>query len=495
MSTPTLRHAPESTPLQHHLAAQIAQIEADPTDVGAWSRSVKAMVDLGAFRDAVAAQQQVIALSPGEAEPWSELGRIHIVRGGRVEVVLECFDKALQLDPMHHKTRVRRGMFLMQHACLDEAGASFAQVLKVDPEHMGARAGAALVLDRLGDPKTAWELLKRTQGRPTTSYALAASTVARHASVPEQAIPIVKRCRTRAAEFDQALLSSSLGDLQDAVGQYAQAWRSWEAGNRGRNLSFDAHAHDRAIQAIVQLTDSPIEQVGPSDPRPVFVVGMPRSGTTLLETLLDSHSGVQGIGESLAITDIARRVAQIYETESYLLALDKIPEIGHQLGEAYLEVLDGSAPGALRVIDKLPNNALHLSVISSILPGARVIWCERNEDDVAVSCFQMSLGAGLPWATSLAGIRCWQRNLRKLKAHWEATLPLEILTVHYEDLVGDPEGEARRVTAFLDLPFESSMLNFHEKRRQVATASFDQVTEPIHTRRVGRSENFRSFLK
>jgi cytochrome c-type biogenesis protein CcmH/NrfG len=494
MSTETLLRPPARTSQQQNLAAQIAQIEKDPTNVAAWERSVLVLLELGKFQDAAKAQKQVIALSPGEAEPWSELGRIQILGSVRGETVLESLDRALQEDPTHHKTRIRRGMYLLHQARVSEAGASFAQVLKFAPEHMDARAGAALVLDRQGDAATAWTLLAQTTGRPTTSYAIACATVALHNKNPAEAIPVVKRCLKNAVGHDEALMHYSLGDLQDAAGRYGQAWRSWELGNKGRNLSFDRRAHDRAVQALVQLTPGPLEQVGPTDPRPVFVVGMPRSGTTLLETVLNAHSGLTGIGESHALTDIVRHIPKVFDKTSYLEVLQKIPEIGHQLGAAYLEELDREAPGARRVIDKMPNNALHLAVVSCILPGARVIWCERNEDDVAVSCFQKSLGAGLPWAANLGDIRCWQRNLRKLKAHWEATLPLQILTVHYEDMVGDPETQARRIAAFLDVPFELGMLEFHKTRRHVATASFDQVNEAIHTRSVGRSERFRAFL-
>jgi hypothetical protein len=142
----------------------------------------------------------------------------------------------------------------------------------------------------------------------------------------------------------------------------------------------------------------------------------------------------------------------------------------------------------------MPNNALHLALVGVALPGARIIWCERDDDDVALSCFQQTLSPGLSWATTIEGIRCWQRGLRALKAHWEATLSQPILTVRYEDLVAEPEAQARRIADFLGLPFDPAMLDFGGARRHVATASYDQIHEPIHARRVGRAAPYRAFL-
>ncbi|MCB9670141.1 MAG: sulfotransferase [Alphaproteobacteria bacterium] len=494
MSTAVADLPVPSRSTQHVLASHLGRLERDPTDLASWKGAVESMLELGAFQDAVRAQEQIVALCPTDPDAWSELGRIHIVKGSR-ERPIECFQEALKLDPMHHRSRVRLGMLLLHHADLETAGDCFAQVLRMDPENMEARAGAAQVLDRKGDAATAWKLIESTRGRPSTLFAIAAATVGLHARQPKAALRIVKKALSRAQGHDRSMLYYAEGDLHDALNHPSQAWRAWESANKARRLTFDGRAHDRVIQALIHVTRHVPAPTGPTDERPVFVVGMPRSGTTLLETMIDAHPLAQGVGELHALRDIVAEVPRIFGSgNSWLEHVERIPEVAFELGQAYLDEIGRLAPGAQRVVDKMPNNALHLAVASMCLPGARFIWSERDEDDVAVSCFQKSLGAGLAWTNDLADIRCWQRNLRLLKAHWEAVLPNPMLTVHYEDVVADPEGQARRIAEFLGIPYDPAMLRFHENRRQVATASFDQVTEKIHSRRVGRAEKYRAFL-
>jgi tetratricopeptide (TPR) repeat protein len=481
-------------PAQHSLAACLARLERDPTDRAAWQASAVAFVAMGAYADAVAAQKQVVALEDGDAAAWHELGRLQILEGRRADAV-DSLNAALARRPGLHEARVRLGMLHLHRAELDEAGMCFGTVLQADPERMDARAGAAQLLDRKGDVASAWELVSTTRGRPSTALAIAAATVGLHSGNREKALRIVRKAQERAQGHDRSMLHHAEGDLLDALGRHGAAWRAWSAGNAERRLSFDRAAHDKVVGALIALTKTLPTPTGPADDRPVFVVGMPRSGTTLLETMLDAHGQIHGVGELSTIPELAGAIPRLLGGGStYLQHLDRLPEIAPDLGRAYLTELDGLAPGAVRAVDKMPHNALHLAVVATCLPGARVIWMDRDPDDVAVSCFQKTLSAGLPWATSLAGIRCWQRNLDRLRTHWEAVLPNPMLTVRYEDLVADPEAQSRRVCAFLDVPFDEEMLRFHEARRQVATASFDQVTEPIHTRRVGRGAAYRPFM-
>ncbi len=486
---------PSPTPLQRLLTEQLARLDADPTDVTAWRAAARAMAEMGQVADAVQAQSRVVALRPGFADGWVELG-VYKARLGVRNDPEACYRRALQIDPHQHDARARLGHTLLRRAELDEAGEAFAEVLEHQPRSATAVAGAALVLDRRGHAKEAWTLLQRTRCTPTTEIALATATVAQHVGMPERALPLVRKVRRRAGTHDRAMLLHAEGELYDAAGDAKRAWRAWSLGNRDRGLTFDVTAHERTIAAIVDRTRNPPAATGPADERPVFVVGMPRSGTTLVESILAAHPAVHGAGELEAIRDLAVALPQqLGRGQTYFDVLDALPEWAHTIGRTYLEHIAALAPeGTRRIVDKMPNNALHMLLIASALPAARVVWCERNDDDVALSCFRQPLGAGLSWATSIDGIRAWQAGLRTLKAHWEAVLPTPIHTVRYEDLVEEPEREARRLADHLGLPYAPSMLDFHGSGRAVATASWDQVREPVHTRSVGRAQRYAAFL-
>jgi tetratricopeptide (TPR) repeat protein len=488
-------NVPSPAPLQRLLAEQLARLDTDPSDVSAWRGAARAMAEMGQLADAVQAQRQVVALRPAFADGWVELG-MYTARQGVRDEPEACFRRALAQDPSHHDARARLGHTLLRSARLDEAGQAFAHVLEHQPRSATAVAGAALVLDRRGHPKEAWTLLQRASCHPTTELALATATVARHVGLPERALPMVRKQRRQAGPHDRALLLHAEGELYDAAGDLARAWRAWSLANRDRALGFDPATHLRSIDAIVARTGRPPVATGPADERPVFVVGMPRSGTTLVESILAAHPDVHGAGELEAIRDLAVALPQqLGRGPTYYDVLDALPAWAPAIGRTYLEHVATLAPEeARRVVDKMPNNALHLALIAAALPAARVVWCERNDDDVALSCFRQPLGAGLPWATSIEGIRAWQAGLRTLKAHWEAVLPTPIHTVRYEDLVADPQREARRLADHLGLPYDPAMLAFHRSGRAIATSSWDQVREPIHARSVGRARRYRPFM-
>jgi len=484
------------TPLQHLLAEHLARIERDPNDSLAWRNAARTMAEMGQIGDAVAAQEQALGLCPALADAWVELG-IYKTRQGVKEEPESCFRQALRLNPDHLDARTRLGHRLLRSADLDGAGRAFAQVLTKAPDHASAVAGAALVLDRRGQIDSAWDLLTKATCTPTTELAAATATVARHVGQPQGALPIVKRCRRDAPRGDRALLLHAEGDLYDAAGDHERAWRAWSLANRDRALAFDVEAHQRSIQGIVARTSTLPDATGPRSDRPVFVVGMPRSGTTLVESILAAHPSVHGAGELEAIRELAVALPRhVGRGRTYFDVLDALPAWAPAVGKAYLDHLKTIAPpSALRVVDKMPNNALHIALIASCLPGAHIVWCVRDDDDVALSCFRQALGAGLPWATSLAGIRAWQQGLHDLHAHWTTLAPRQIHTLRYEDLVADPEGEVRRLTAHIGLPYDGRLLDFHRSGRAVATASWDQVREPIHGRNVGSSSPYRDFLR
>ena len=479
------------TAAQIELQQALATLEHTPAHGPSWLRAARAMDALGRPSDAITALRQATKLCPMDPDLHTALGA-RLAQASAREEPEACYRAALAIDPTHTDALVRLGLLKLNDAALDEAGQCFVTVLKRHPDHSAATAGAALVLDRRGLVDDAWKLLQDSPARPSNPLALATARVALHAGTQRKALRTLDARIPHAQGRDRAMLLFAKGDLHDTLGQHGAAWRAWKEGNTKRGLRFDPTAHERTIDTILAATAEPCIPTGPADPRPVFVVGMPRSGSTLVETILDSHPDVIGLGELEAVRDLAVAIPRWQGGgRTYFEHVDAWSALGPRLGQAYLDTV---GVDAVRFVDKMPNNALHLGLIQVMLPGARVIWCERDPDDVALSCFQRVLSAGHSWAGSLAGIRSWQAGLQRLKAHWRATLDLPILDFAYEDLVADPDTKVRELADFVGIDFDPAMLSFHERKRRVKTSSWDQVTEKLHGRRVGRARPYARFL-
>ncbi len=247
--------------------------------------------------------------------------------------------------------------------------------------------------------------------------------------------------------------------------------------------------------ALIKAVSARMDPATParSSRRPVFIVGLPRSGTSLVEQMIASHPDVAGAGELGIVPAVeATLAAASVRPEAWPEGLETLaPERLATAAGRILTALDQAArragrPDAVRVSDKLPDNAMRLGLIATLLPGARVIVCRRDPMDTGLSLFQQNFAEGVPFSNSLDRIGRAIVLHDRLMAHWGGVLTLDMLTVDYEDLVEDIEGQGRRLIGFLDLPWDDSVARFHETERFVYTASKWQVRQPAYTASVGR---------
>ena len=221
---------------------------------------------------------------------------------------------------------------------------------------------------------------------------------------------------------------------------------------------------------------------GVASQRPIFVIGMPRSGTTLIEQILASHPDVYGAGELQALNQAVTRAGSF----PYDLANWSVSNLAQVAGD-YLEQINRLAPNALRVIDKLPGNFLYAGLIPLLLPGARIIHCRRDPVDTCLSCYSKSFAGEQLFAYQLDELGQFYRDYQMLMAQLRQILPPDqFIEVDYEAVVDDLEGQARRLIDFIDLPWNDACLAFHETRRMIRTASVAQVRQPIYTSSKGR---------
>jgi hypothetical protein len=219
---------------------------------------------------------------------------------------------------------------------------------------------------------------------------------------------------------------------------------------------------------------------------PVFVVGMPRSGTTLVHQIAASHPRVYGAGE---LNHIGRIVKALDQSSAWNV------ESLTQAAQLHLERLQSLDADALRVVDKMPNNLHHLGVISMLFPSARVVLCRRDPRDTCLSCYFQGFAHGNIFSFDLVHCGHYHQENDRLRAQWLRTLPLKMLEVQYEDVVADLEGQSRRLIDFLGLPWDSACLEFHRAQTTVLTSSIWQVRQPIYQKSVGRWRHYKRHLR
>jgi tetratricopeptide (TPR) repeat protein len=382
-----------------------------------------------------------------------------------------------------------------------DAIARYDQALKGAPGYEAAVAGKAEVYLRMGQPERALQVAEKGPDRPSTAVPRARAMV--RLGRAEEAAALARRhlpARDASADVQRGLWFV-LGRAEAATGRYAEAADAFRAGNdlsaRGWAAEGDEHRNAMLMETFTTEAMPTLPRASNTDDRPVFVVGLLRSGSTLVEQILDAHPQAAGVGE---IETLPRLIVGMQEHLGTRLPWPALLSEANELGmsavaNAYLAELDRLAPDAARVIDKQLGNFMHLGAIQLLFPAARVIHCTRHPMDLGLSCWEQKLPPGTnAWAADLTAIGQTWRLTEALMQHWRATLDLPVLEVRYESLVRDLDAEVHRILDFCDLPFDPACLRFWETGRTVLTLSSDQVRRPIYASSVGRHEPWGTHL-
>jgi tetratricopeptide (TPR) repeat protein len=420
---------------------------------------------IGSSAEAAACYQQALRLQPGFAPAYNGLGLVYL-QSGDLEKARECFQEALRLQPTLVEAHQSLGHLCLEQGQREEAVRHFRDVLRDDPECAPALAAVALhdLFPLSGDELGCMRGLLNNPLRTLD---------------------------------ERARLHFGLGNLSDRAGVVDEAFAHFRQGNalrrelaRRGGTAFDAGKHRAWVDRLIGICDAAyfrsIAGLGCDSERPVFIVGMPRSGTSLVEQILASHPDVYGCGE---LAEISRLVGDVTDYPAGLDSATIMP-----LAVRYLHHIARCTGTAPRVMDKMPLNFLHLGFIAALFPKARVIHCVRDALDVCFSCYAQDFQGNLPFTFDLEDLGNYYRDYERLMAHWRAVLPLPLLEVPYEDLVSGPEMVSHRMVEFCGLPWDERCLAYDRNPRAVHTASQLQVRQPIYKTSVGRWRRYASHL-
>ncbi len=469
----------------------------DPRYVEACNNLGTALVQEGAFSEALPYFRRSIDLEPQRAVSHSHLGHA-LLNLRRVEEAVECFRAALAADSGCIGAHVGLAAALRLQRLPAEAQASCEAALALAP----ARADVLALFGELradqGDFAVAQDSFRRAIAADPNCVQAYASIAAHQRMSLDDAewLQGVRSLLSRPLSANEQIhLHYALGKYHDDVGEYPQAFAAFRNANElSKRLGgrYDAQGLTALVDRITQLgSEAFVRQPRPQALRtaaPIFIIGMPRSGTSLMEQILASHPAVFGAGE-LRFWD--RRLAG-------LPAQSDLSQLEHELAIAasdYLELLRAQAPQAERVTDKMPANFLYAGLIHAALPGARFIHMQRHPLDTCLSVYFQNFFSVSPYARDLDDLAHYFGEYRRSMQHWRRVLPAGVLLeVPYEGLVEDLEGWTRRALDFLGLPWDARCLAFHETARTVLTASKWQVRQQVNRRSVGRWHNYEQYL-
>jgi tetratricopeptide (TPR) repeat protein len=472
-------------------------IKLNPRHAVAFNNLGSAFYKLGKYRDAEGCFYQAMRIKPDYPDPHSNVGNLLLLKG-RYADAENFLRHAIKLNPRFVDARINLGLTLAFLSRLRDAKTHFEKAIKYEPGNPEALFGMSIIAKTEGSFDKAGALLSRAlQLDPRMPRALASQASMRKMTTSDSAWfkTAEEVAESGIAPVDESELRFAIGKYCDDVEDFKQAFQNYKRANEllkpiaepydrdSYRLFVDTMIHAYTPEAIADLRG------GSPSMRPVLVVGMPRSGTSLTEQIISSHPSAKGAGE-LEFWSHA-----VHEHEAMIKEGRLSESTRNKLAQAYLRVLESKSGDALRVVDKAPVNSDYLGVIHSVFPNARVIYMQRDPLDTCLSCYFQKFVLSLNFTLDLSDLADYYREHARLMAHWRAVLPPgTFLDVPYEELVADQEGWSRKILDFLGLEWDDRVLDFHTTQRTVVTASFWQVRQKMYKNSVQRWRNYERFI-
>lgn len=461
-----------------------------------------ALVSLLRFAEAIPHYERAIALNPGQADAHYNLG-IALAGDGRIDEAILRYQKALFLKRDYAEAHNNLGNLLATQGKTEAAIGHYERALAGNPNHANSLNNLGNAYRDLGQFEKAMELYDRAIAiRPASAeahYNRAEIKTFRRGESDLDAMRELGRRRDlplAKTPFVHFALAKALEDIGDYTGSFEHLRLGNEA--KRSQIYYDERGTSALFQSVTKAFDAELMERlsggGHPSEAPVFVLGMPRSGSSLIEQILASHPQIHGAGER---EDLAECLPKDFPQSMAEMSLAEMRKIGEAYVARMVPLMSGKgAEGRVRVVNKLPDNFLRIGLIKLALPNARIIHTTRNPMDTCLSCYSKLFTTGLNYTYELGELGRYFRRYSALMEHWRTVLPeASMLEVSYEDVVDDLEGQARRLVEYCGLPWDDRCLSFHTTRRTVKTASAVQVRKPLFRTSLERWRRFEAGLK
>lgn len=476
----------------------------DPDHVEAARLLAAIAVKHNRFRDADVFLQRVVKNAPNYGRAWVDLSNVQHEQEKHEEAIYSA-EQALRLAPKAAESHILMANAFGQAGRLDESIESYRNALSIAPGHPGALSGMAHRLKTIGKQEesiAAYRQCLAANPLHTESYwSLANLKTFRFKDEEVEAMETLLADKSVDDE-SRVYLHNALGLEYEGRKDYDKAFANFSTGNgiRRKAESYDPVDAQVINEALLEVFSKEFIEKnkgsGCLDASPIFVVGLPRSGSTLIEQILASHSQVEGTHELADLPRVVRAIPKRGKRNARFP--ESIVEFGSNawtnLGDQYIERTRKFRSDRPVFIDKNPNNFVYAGLIKLILPNAKIINARRHPLDSCFGSYKQLFASGQSFTYDLMELGEYYLNYQKLMDHWHAVIPGHVLDVNYEDVVADLETQVRRILEYCQLPFEESCLRFHETDRAVKTASSEQVRRPIYSTSVNLWRNYENHL-
>ena len=510
----------------------------NPGDLASIINQGKLYIKMGNQTQAQNNFKNVLRMEPDNIEALNELGQSYFI-AGEYTTALNYYLNAIKLCPEYAIAQTNAGAAYMQSGRYPEAENHFKKSLRLNPDllvtycnlgylqssmgnydlaldyydqallknntYEAAISGKAVVLERLGEFSQATKLLTPyiNEGAYSDNTALVYGRMLAEQGQPDKAITFFEALIEKTSLTHELRIQAnySLGKLNDKSGAYDEAYSYYRTANNLCNKTYNREAQDQFTDAIIRTFNRQSTPSMPtssnSDSSIIFILGMPRSGTTLVEQTLSAHTDIYGAGELTHIKNIAETITKKSSAKiPYLIGYDTISqEILDESSYAHSELLQKLSDNTPYITDKMPSNFHFLGYIESLFPNAKILHCVRNPIDTCLSCYFQYFSNGQDFSYSLSDLAHYYNAYERLMQHWKTHLQIPVLDVHYEDMIANHEETSRKIFGFLNIEWSDSCLDFHQTRRKVTTASYNQVRKPIYKSSVNKWENYRGHIK
>ncbi len=463
----------------------------------------KAYSSMCKWGHAINAYNKAIVLMPDFEAAYNELSDVRLNRY-QYDKVMELLAGALPRFPKSFDLHYKLGVACQESGETDKAYEYYIKCLALEPENANARASLAGIVGLQGDYKKAQELIEPLLSEETENptavitFAHFAHKFQREKEAEERVEKLLKDNDLQ--DSVRSKVSFALGKLLDSRGEYAAAFSAYNLANSLKGEVFSKEEAKRLFAAIKEVYSAeniaclPVSRNTSSSP--IFILGMPRSGTTLTEQILASHPAVFGAGELHTIQQLIVSMPDRINSDSpYPWCMSEINvDLVEDLAALYRKEVDNRSGGAPRVTDKLPSNFINLGFINLLFPSAKIVHCLRDPMDTCLSCYFHNFSGDHSYSYALEDLGFYYNQYLDLMNHWKQVLSIPVMDIRYEELISDQDSISRKLVDFCGLDWDDNCLGFYKTSRTVSTASHDQVRQPIYTRAVGRSEHYMEFL-